>query len=498
MPSNDREQGTADQPSPYRIQHIVELLFDKTQKQHPLPEHFRTVLVQAAIAYTAAYSAELERPTIAARDMILEQTHEFAPTQRIQAACVAALQGKKVRPEHEPCYVALGERGQKRVLYMVVILHLARELDRAAVQRLRVEYDADMAVVSFDGPQVSKALLMLTQARERWEGFIGPIHIIAEELDSSYELPKAEPAPALQWLEKAQDSSTLAGGLAQRTMRRFFERMLRCEAAVRIDTAAEDIHQMRVATCRLQASLEIVERVFEPKIIRDFRHGLDHIANMLGAVRDLDVFLEGLESYASGEGVCVDLSHLRSATMTAREIALINLRYMLENSRYLRFRRDFARFLTVPGMHLVDLPELEHPPRVRDIAGSALWKRYEQLRAFEDGIAIGDREILHRARIAGKGLYYTLEFYGAILGSDAEDLLKELSALQVQLGFVQDLASARAYIKVLEMQYDPGAQQYLSYLKERSAELLVPIPQLWEQATGVSFRNKLYGLIIAL
>src|SRR5215212_5482664 len=48
----------------------------------------------------------------------------------------------------------------------------------------------------------------------------------------------------------------------------------------------EDVHQMRVATRRLRASLQVVEGVYDPKLIRRYRRGLRQIAESLGAVRD--------------------------------------------------------------------------------------------------------------------------------------------------------------------------------------------------------------------
>lgn len=492
----NQQQGMIMRSSPYFIQAIAELLFDNTQKQHQLAQRFRPVLVAAAAAYTRACAADIEQPHYAARDMLLNQSHGLEAKQHLQAACVVALQGKKIRPEREPSFVALGERAQQRVLSIVAILHLADELNKAYIQRLRIEYVADITLITLDGSDVSRALLTLSQARERWDEFIGPIQIGFESLDDSYQLTPTPISPMS--VEALQDSTILAGEMARRMLRRFFERMLIREAAVRSDDQAEDIHQMRVATRRLRTSLQIVENVFEPKIIRDFRRSLYHIADLLGTVRDLDVFLEGLASFTVGEGAHADLSALVASASTARDIARLNLRHALENTRYLRFRRDFARFVTLSNTHLAKLPAIDSLPRVRDVAGSALWQRFEQLRAFEDGVIAGDMDILHRARIAGKRMRYTLEFYREILGPDTDELLKHLIALQDQLGHVQDLTAARVHINALEMHQDVGTQHYLRYLEMQDMGLLESIPHLWEQVTGPLFRSKLYGMIIEL
>ena len=106
-----------------------------------------------------ACAAGIEQPHYAARDMLLNQSHELEAKQHLQAACVVALQGNKVRPEREPSFVALGERAQQRVLSIVAILHLADEIHKASIQGLRIEYIADLTLITLDASDVSRALL---------------------------------------------------------------------------------------------------------------------------------------------------------------------------------------------------------------------------------------------------------------------------------------------------------------------------------------------------
>jgi hypothetical protein len=75
-------------------------------------------------------------------------------------------------------------------------------------------------------------------------------------------------------------------------LRRFFDKLLAREETVVKGEDSEDVHQMRVATRRLRASLQVAEGVYDPDLIRRYRRGLRRIAQSLGAVRDCDVFLE--------------------------------------------------------------------------------------------------------------------------------------------------------------------------------------------------------------
>ena len=68
---------------------------------------------------------------------------------------------------------------------------------------------------------------------------------------------------------------------ARRTLRRFFDKLLAREDAVLKDEDSEDVHQMRVATRRLRAALQILEGVYEPELIRRYRKGLRRIAAAL-------------------------------------------------------------------------------------------------------------------------------------------------------------------------------------------------------------------------
>ncbi len=57
----------------------------------------------------------------------------------------------------------------------------------------------------------------------------------------------------------------------------------------------EGVHDMRVASRRLRAALEIFRDVFSRKQYRELREEVKRIADALGEVRDLDVLQERLE-----------------------------------------------------------------------------------------------------------------------------------------------------------------------------------------------------------
>lgn len=64
----------------------------------------------------------------------------------------------------------------------------------------------------------------------------------------------------------------------------------------------ERVHDMRVASRRLRAALEVYAPCFPRKRHKDVLRDVKALADALGARRDPDVQLEGLERFASGLG----------------------------------------------------------------------------------------------------------------------------------------------------------------------------------------------------
>jgi len=262
------------------------------------------------------------------------------------------------------------------------------------------------------------------------------------------EAPEPLPAPVLAALQNERPLQ-LSGEeplaeAARRLLRRQFERLLAREEGVRSGEDPEDVHQMRVATRRLRASLQILAPLYDEQTIARFRRGLRQIAQALGLVRDRDVFLEHEQSYQAGlpeeqhAGLEPLLASMREERVAARRELLADL----EARRYARFKQTFAAFVSTPGVEVAPLSETGLPLRVRDRAGSLLWERYEDWRAFEVLVPEGDEEALHAARIAGKRLRYTIELFADAFWPRAEELLAPLTLLQESLGLIQDAAPA--------------------------------------------------------
>src|SRR6185295_4288329 len=98
----------------------------------------------------------------------------------------------------------------------------------------------------------------------------------------------------------AEDTVAEAG---RKVMRFHLARMIDREPGVRDGKDIEDIHKMRVATRRQRAAWRVFGEAFRKRRTRAYRDGLRDAARRLGAVRDLDVQLDGIDAYRADQAV---------------------------------------------------------------------------------------------------------------------------------------------------------------------------------------------------
>ena len=147
----------------------------------------------------------------------------------------------------------------------------------------------------------------------------------------------------------AEDTVAEAG---RKVMRFHLARMLDREPGVRDGKDIEDIHKMRVATRRQRAAWRVFGEAFRKRRTKDYRDGLRDIARRLGAVRDLDVQLEGVDTYRADLPVTEQraLEPLIGSLAPAsrRQPAPCSLRE-LDSGAYARFIDDYLDFVRTEG-----------------------------------------------------------------------------------------------------------------------------------------------------
>jgi len=234
----------------------------------------------------------------------------------------------------------------------------------------------------------------------------------------------------------AIDPSLSVGEVACAVMRRNLEAFVAREPGTRLGEDPEELHDMRVASRRLRAAIVLFQEALPVRAVR-LRDELGWVAEALGAVRDLDVQLEQLESWSKRDnGVNpTALAALRDLFDRERSDARGELLKVLDSPRYARLLDGAFKLLEGGPLRR------SHASRAPiAVAGAALLRRrYRAVTRAGDRIGeeapAGD---YHRLRIRCKRLRYALEFLVDVYPDGTGPLIRRLVDLQTLLGMRQD------------------------------------------------------------
>jgi CHAD domain-containing protein len=251
----------------------------------------------------------------------------------------------------------------------------------------------------------------------------------------------AEPAGTL--LLPYEESNKKVRELALRQLNRFMS----YEARVLKGDDADAIHDMRVASRRLQQVLDLLYPKPRAQELRRLRSQIRRCRQVLGDVRNCDVLLEmvgqslGRKRSARREAWTAVQHYLlmrrsESFLRTIRKLGKINLSVVYVNLKGF-LHQDKAH--EHAAEHHAHSAGASH----RDFAGdlrSALESTWDR---FEDQIECSHRdsrpEVIHGARIATKRLRYLLEVFHEFGVPGSADALMGLRQLQKDLGDWHDL-----------------------------------------------------------
>jgi triphosphatase len=314
---------------------------------------------------------------------------------------------------------------------------------------------------------------------------------LGQEIPGSPDLGPADISP----------SSTM-GELAFAVVRRQLAVLRAKEPGTRLGEDPEELHDMRVATRRLRAALSLFATVL-PVRAQAFREELGWLGRLLGEVRDLDVqraalFKSGDTSTpaasgpppADGHDPLEDLSQLLEREW---ETARTNLLDGLDSVRWERLARGLAtmaqqgparRSVATRVPALVGLPDLiaERHDRVTKAAK----------RARRTGVVTD----FHRLRIRCKRLRYALEFGSEVYEGRTGRYVRQLTAVQDELGLMQDaeVASLRlAELATGSVQLPPATVFMMGGMAERERRkvrrLLRQLPKHASRVNGREWRE---------
>jgi CHAD domain-containing protein len=212
---------------------------------------------------------------------------------------------------------------------------------------------------------------------------------------------------------------------------------------------AEAVHQLRVATRRARAALELFAPLLSPKVTNWFQKKLRKLRRAAGDARNLDVYRAHLAEQLIELPAAV--AELLDEQRERAQRPLVKLDKRLRKGKRWQ-EQQVALLAELKSPKVTKTP----PPSVAEFAAQALVPLAGEFRA---GLMPSNRSAaqLHRLRIAGKRLRYTLEVVAGALPKRKLALLKPLEGLQQILGDLNDLSTAAELINGLVGKADKGA-----------------------------------------
>lgn len=267
---------------------------------------------------------------------------------------------------------------------------------------------------------------------------LNPLTEVVEEAPTSLDMAPEDPPP----LDNGEGGKKVRD-LALRQLNRFIS----YEAKVLKGDDGEAIHDMRVASRRLQQLLDLLYPKPRPVQLRPLRRKIRRCRQALGEVRNCDVLLEFVrrslarkrsarrEAWTAVQQFLV-ARRLESFQQTLRKFGKINLTGFYVDLKELLSHDDGHGHATGHHAHRAEASSLNF---LQDLtrALDSTW------RGFEEQINLSHQhprpEIIHGARIATKRLRYLIEVFHELQIPGSADALVGLRHLQKHLGDWHDL-----------------------------------------------------------
>ena len=232
------------------------------------------------------------------------------------------------------------------------------------------------------------------------------------------------------------EASMPAAHVAFAVLRRHLSGWIAHEPGARLGEDPEELHDMRVAGRRLDATLALFAP-YLPAALGRSRARLKALLEALGGVRDLDVQLANLEAFQRELAVTdrPALQPLKDLLEAERARARIRMLRMLDSPKTEQWQARLKAELLKSSAAARRLD----PAPITVAAPGLITARYKKLRKAASRLtAESSMEDYHAVRGRIKKLRYAIESVAAIYGKPADALLRSLRRLQDPLGDQQD------------------------------------------------------------
>ena len=519
------------------------ILFDGLFPYHRLGQQEKKILGFAALLQGIGSLVSPEEKAKIGKEILLThllkglKLHELRMLALIMELQSPEISVKNLSSVFEESNLMLPPEIKNKALILASFLRIADLLEKGDWRLLPdgIRQIEGAVEIEISGQDAGKAVKRAEKRSKLWEYLFGTkLLFISRKKIGEAEIIEKKAEKIKEETEKKEENKKENGDLkfavrpensmamvAQRVFSRQFARMLAHEKGTRKGKSIEDLHDMRVAIRRMRAAVKVFEAYLDSKKLEPHLEGLKSTLGALSDVRDLDVFREKAEEYLKklppeNEH---DLDPLFTVLAEERKKARKNMIIYLKSERYANFKKDFSDFFSVPETWALPTTTIKHdalPYRVRDVLPSILYARFADISAYSEWVegSYISVERLHRLRIASKGLRYTLEFFGDVLGKEAETMIKEVTALQDHLGDLHDavvaiyllgsylqtgdwgLSEGRKYSGEKKIPEGlKGVEAYKTYRDEELQTLLDTFPEAWAKVQSEEFRPRIESAI---
>jgi len=265
--------------------------------------------------------------------------------------------------------------------------------------------------------------------------------------------------------------------LAAAAVRAQLDRIRAHDPGTRLGEDPEDLHEMRTATRRLRAYLRLLAPMLPARRSATAAAELAWLADTLGAVRDVDVFL----AYLRREAATLAPADRRGVTPLVAALVEDRARAraaLLDALGRPRYRALLARLeaMARPPRRAAELDLAALPVR-------AFRKLKRAVRALDDPPADA---ALHAVRIRGKRARHAAELAEPVIGARARRFVRTARAFQDVLGEYQDATVAEERLRQLVRRVgSPEAGLVIGELVERQRlrrqAALAAFPAAWRR-----------------
>jgi len=264
------------------------------------------------------------------------------------------------------------------------------------------------------------------------------------------------------------DASMPVDQIAFATLRQHLSRWIAHEPGARLGEDPEELHDMRMAGRRLDATLALFAP-YLPAALPRMRARLKVLLEALGSVRDLDVQLTKFETFQR-ELAAADrpnLQALKNLLDAERARARIRMLRVLDSPQTEKWLARLKAELLKPTAARA---RVDHEPIVA-AAPMFVRARHRKLRkAVSRLTAKSSLEDYHAVRGRIKKLRYAIESVATIYGKPADALLRSLRRLQDPLGEQQDAHVTFIRLQALARQPIADLSAETLFLMGRMAE----------------------------